>query len=481
MVEALIITLREGVEAALVIGIILAYLRKIGREDLGRSVYTGLGLAVAASLLGAVALSRLKVNQELFEGVAMLLAAAFVGTMVVWMWRTARRLKSEIEHRVSEIVSQGKGRLSLGLLAFTFLMIFREGVETVLFLSAVNLTTDALLSFFGGMAGLGLAIGFGVSFFKGAIRIDLGRFFKVTGVVLLVFAVQLLIGGVHELAEAGVIRLGAEEMRVIGPMVKNDVIFILAIIALPLIILLVPGQRDRERVAVASALEGAERRKHLAQVQRARRWRLVTVSVGAAILTALTVNYAYSRRPRIVDLPKMVQAEDGQIHIAASAVNDGNLHRFGYKIGDTLVRFLIVKLDNGKIGAAFDACEICGAYGYVQEGRSIVCLNCAADIHAPTIGQTGGCNPIPLASRTDGDHLVIAVSDLVKGGGPFAAGGTVEVVDPVCGMKLHAADAGVQTTYQGATYYFCKMPHCAAEFRKAPEKFSSQSSVISRQ
>jgi FTR1 family protein len=471
MFEALIITLREGVEAALVIGIILAYLRKIGREELNRSVYIGLMLAIGASILGAVALSRVGLNEELFEGIAMLIAALFVGTMIIWMWRTARRLKSEIEQRVDEIALRRGTSLSWSLIAFTFLMIFREGVETVLFLSAVNLTTDALLSFFGGVVGLGLAIAFGISFFKGAIRIDLGRFFKVTGVVLLVFAFQLLVGGIHELSEAGVIPMSPGGMRIVGPIVKNDVLFILAIIALPLIILLVPGQRERERLAAASALEGAEKRKSLAQLQRARRWRQVTVGVGVAILTVLTVNYAYSRRPRIIDPPRMVQAEDGQIKITLATVNDGNLHRFGYRIGDTIVRLLAIKTESGKIRTAFDACEICGAYGYVQEGRAIVCLNCAADIHTPTIGQGGGCNPIPLASRIEGEHLVIAVSDLVKGGGPFAASGTIEVTDPVCGMRLHAADAGEEITYQGVTYYFCKMPQCAAEFRKAPEKY----------
>jgi FTR1 family protein len=473
MLEALIITLREGVEAALVIGIILAYLRKIGRQELNRSVYAGLMLAVGASILGAVALSRVDINEELVEGIAMLLAAVFVGSMVIWMWRTARRLKGEIEQRVSEIASPGGSRVSFGLIAFTFLMIFREGIETVLFLGAVNLTTDALLSFFGGILGLGLAVVFGVSFFKGAIRIDLGRFFKVTGVVLLVFAAQLLIGGIHELAEAGVIPMGRSGMGIVGPIVKNDVLFILAIVALPLIILLVPGQRERERLTAANMLEGAEKRKQLAQIKRAKRWRLVTAGVGVIIFTALTVNYAYSRRPRTVDPPKMVQAEDGQIKITVATVNDGNLHRFGFKVGDTIIRFLAIKTDE-KIRTAFDACLICGAYGYVQEGRGVVCLNCAADIHTPTIGQSGGCNPIPLASHIEGEHLMISLSELVKGGDAFAASGTIEVVDPVCGMKLHVADAREWVTHQGTTYYFCKMPHCAAEFKKGPGKYSSK-------
>jgi FTR1 family protein len=472
MIEAFVIMLREGVEAALIIGIILAYLRKIERGDLNRSAYLGMGLAIGASLLGALTLSRLNLNEELFEGVAMLLGAMFVATMVIWMWRTARRLKGEIEQRVHVIARQAGSSYSYGLVAFTFVMVFREGVETVLFLSAVNLTTDGLLSFLGGIVGLGLAVALGISFFKGAVRIDLGRFFKVTGIVLLVFACQLLIGGAHELAEAGVIPLGPREMGLIGPVVKNDVIFILAIVSLPLIITLIPGQQERERWTVARGLHGAEGRKQLAQLRRAKRWRLVTAAVGVSVMTALTVNHAYSNRSRTIDPPRLVQAENGLIKLAVADIQDGNLHRFGYQIGGTTVRFLALKTGAGQIGTAFDACQICGDYGYVQEGGNLVCLNCAADIHTPTIGQGGGCNPIPLASRVEGEHLVIAVSDLAKGVASFGGTGAMEVTDPVCGMKLDVADASDPVTYQGQTYYFCKMPNCAAAFKQNPEKYA---------
>jgi FTR1 family protein len=472
MFESLIIMLREGVEAALIIGIILAYLRKIGRVDLGRSVYLGMGLAVIASLIGGWALSRLQFNVELFEGVAMLVAAVFVGSMIVWMWRTAHALKGEIEQRVSTIAGQTGSRYSWGLVGLTFTMIFREGIETILFLSAVNLTTDALLSFFGGVVGLGLAIALGIAFFKGAVRIDVGRFFKVTGVVLFVFAVQLLISGMHELAEAGVIPFGPREMRLIGPIVKNDVLFILAIIALPLIMTLIPGQQEQQRLSVVAGLHGAEGRKQLAQLNREKRWRVITAAVGIFIMTVLTVNYAYSNRPRAISPPKLVQADDGMIKIPMTDVNDGKLHRFGLQVGSTTVRFLALKTGEGKINTAFDACEICGAYGYVQENQAIVCLNCSADIHAPTIGEGGGCNPIPLASRVEGDRLLVAASDVAREVERFRGSETVEINDPVCGMKLHMADVGGQVEYKGRTYYFCKMPECAKAFQQSPETYA---------
>ena len=103
MLQALIITLREGVEASLIVGITLAYLAKIGRPDLRRSVYWALGSAFVASVLGAIALAHFQLNQDIFEGWVMLAAACFVITMIVFMMRTARRLKGEIEGRLRSL------------------------------------------------------------------------------------------------------------------------------------------------------------------------------------------------------------------------------------------------------------------------------------------------------------------------------------------------------------------------------------------
>jgi FTR1 family protein len=100
MVEALTVTLREGVEAALIVGIVLAYLNKIGRPDLRRVAYIGLGAAFLCSIAIAVVLSRLHFNQDIFEGVVMLVAAVFVVSMVIFMMRTAKKLKGEIEGRL---------------------------------------------------------------------------------------------------------------------------------------------------------------------------------------------------------------------------------------------------------------------------------------------------------------------------------------------------------------------------------------------
>src|SRR5690242_8889625 len=132
MLQALIVTLREGVEAALIVGITLAYLRKIGRLDLRRTVYIALVAAFICSIGVAVVLSRTQFNQDVFEGVVMLVAAFFVLSMIWFMGRAAKRLKGEIENKVGGFATTGSG---LGLFLFIFLMVLREGVETVLILA----------------------------------------------------------------------------------------------------------------------------------------------------------------------------------------------------------------------------------------------------------------------------------------------------------------------------------------------------------
>ena len=244
MIEAFIITLREGVEAALIIGIIYAYLNKSNQRHLRGAVNWGLFCAIGASILGAIAFQRFKINQELFEGVVMFVAAFLVGTMMIWMWRESKNIKKHIEQKVESLVSPstGKGSFfskeSLGLFTFSFIMVLREGIETVLFLSAVSFSTQGVFVAFGGVAGLILAVAFGVYFVKGSFRINLSRFFAVTGIVLAIFLVQLLINGYHELAEQQIIPAGPREMALIGPIVRYNIFFIIAILSVPIIVFL---------------------------------------------------------------------------------------------------------------------------------------------------------------------------------------------------------------------------------------------------
>src|SRR6266513_1240046 len=198
MLQAFIGTLREGVEAALIVGITLAYLGKIGRPQLRKFVYFALAAAFVASIGVAIVLSRLQWNQDIFEGWIMLAADFFVVTMIVFMMKTGRKLKGHIEGKVGLLAGENAG---FGLFVFVFLMVLREGVETVLYLGAVSLNTTELMSFVGTLLGVIVAILFGVMFVKGSLPINLQKFFRVTTVILFFVAGQLIITGLHELFE----------------------------------------------------------------------------------------------------------------------------------------------------------------------------------------------------------------------------------------------------------------------------------------
>src|SRR5258707_2989471 len=229
MLQALMVTLREGFEAALMVGIPLAYLSKIGRPELRKSVFAALITAFLGSIGIAILLSRTQWNQDIFEGWIMLAAAFFVVTMIIFMMKTGRKLKGRIEGKIGLLAGEDAW---FGLFLFVFLMVLREGVETVLILGAVSLNSSELLSFMGTLAGVLVAILFGVMFVKGSVRINLQKFFRVTTVILFFVAAQLIISGLHELSENGVLPSSKREMAIIGPIVRNDMFFFVTILAL---------------------------------------------------------------------------------------------------------------------------------------------------------------------------------------------------------------------------------------------------------
>lgn len=414
MFEALVVTLREGVEAALVVGIIVAFLRKEGYERHLGAVWAGITAAAAASLIGAWLLYKWAVNEEAFEGVLYLGSAIIVGSMMIWMWRHSHSLSGEMKGSLSRILS-GKS-VGLGLFLFTFLMVFREGVETVLFLSALSLTTSGIMAVLGVLIGLSAAIAFGVMFVRGSLRIDLGRFFKITGIALGIFVLQLLINGYHELSEAGWLPATPATMATIGPLVQNEFFFIAAVVALPLLMLLIPG-KARE----ATEVEGAAARLEKAQARRQARARTLGAVLGFLILGIVGLGFVYAQPPATLSPAAPVEVGgDGQVRIPLSTFQGLEMRRFQTTVDGHPVRFIAIPVEEkGPIATAFDSCLICGPKGYYQEGPTVTCLHCGSAIYTPSIGQAGGCNPVPLKSRVVGSDLVLAASDLAAGSGLF--------------------------------------------------------------
>jgi high-affinity iron transporter len=418
MLESLVITLREGVEAALIVGIVLAYLRKTGRQASGRVVYLALGLAVLASCaLGAVLFS-LRVTElgDAYEGGLMLVAAAFVASLVWWMWRTGQRMKGAIEEKLAGLSTSTERSAAVGLFLFVFVMVFREGIETVLFLAAISLrTTSALFELMGAILGLALAVGFGVAFFQGSLRVNLPRFFRLTTLALLAISIQLLVTGVHDLSEAGVLPSSAREMALVGPVVNNDLLFIVLVIAL--CSFLVAAERIGQGASARSQLAdlpAPERRKALAIERRQRFWKLAATGLALAAIVLISAEFVYARVAQAVAPPEQVEIESRQVRIPVSKLSDRALHHFALAVQGRQVRFIAILDASDTVRAALDACSICGSQGYYQHGQNVICRNCGAAINLPTIGHGGGCNPIPFDPpyQVEGQTLLISQTAL---------------------------------------------------------------------
>ncbi|MBI3645095.1 MAG: DUF2318 domain-containing protein [Acidobacteriales bacterium] len=409
MLQAFIITLLEGVEAALIVGITLAYLAKIGRNDLRKSVYAALGVAFVGSIGVALLISRLKWNQDIFEGWVMLVAAAFVVSMIIFMIKTGRKLKGQIEGKIGLFARNDAG---IGLFLFVFLMVLREGVETVLILSAVSLNSSELLSFIGTGLGVVVAVMFGVMFVKGSVKINLQKFFKVTTAILFFVAVQLLIAGLHELSENGVLPSSRQEMAIIGPIVRNDLFFFITILVLAALMVLFE-MKSRQPAEIPTA--GAARRKALWTARRERLWMASVYVCSFIFIVMVTAGFIYEKSASALSPAAEVTFVNGKVSIPLNQVYDGELHRFAAKEGGVEVRFWLYQKPDGKIATLFDACEICGPVGFYKGPTGIVCKNCAAPINPQSVGMPGGCNPIPLQSEVTSDAVIISEADVAAG------------------------------------------------------------------
>src|SRR5579863_8778054 len=414
MLQAFIIALREGVEAALIVGITLAYLAKIGRNDLRKSVYAALGAAFLGSIAVAVVISRTNLNEDVFEGWIMLVAAFFVVTMVIFMMKTGRKLKGEIEGKIGLLAGNDAW---FGLFIFVFLMVLREGAETVLMLAAVSLNSTALMSFLGTVLGVFAAIAFGVMFVKGSVRINLQKFFRVTTAILFLVAAQLVISGLHELSESGVIASSKREMAIIGPIVRNDLFFFITIVALAALMVLFDAKR---REPVLESGSPAQRRKAIWSARKERLWMGSVYTFSFVFIALVTAEFIYSKSVSALSPATEVTFINGQLSIPLTQIYDGELHRFEAKESGTAIRFWLYQKPDGKIATVFDACEICGAVGFYKGGNGVICKNCAAPINPQSVGTAGGCNPVPLKATQTADAVIIEEADIAAGGRMFA-------------------------------------------------------------
>lgn len=417
MIEAMVITLREGIEAALVVGIILAYISKTGKDSLKKMVYWGLGAAVVASIAFALALQSLGIDpeNEFLEGSLLGIAGIMVATLVIWMWRAAKNLKGEMEQKLGKIVEKEKlTAQGWGLLTFTFLMVFREGAETILFLLSATLGQFGLLSLIGGSVGIAMAVLFAFFFIKGSLKINLSRFFAVTSIVLLLLALKLILGSLHEFAEIGAIPMSKSLMAFIGYFVRDSTstAILMALLAIPLLVILWDAGSG-QKIAARESETPVERRKRLAIKGRERTWRtglvIAVIFIFFALGSTVLAGDSFSSPE-----PLAIASNNGEVNVPLASLEEGKLAIYAYSSNGATIRFLAVRLADGSVYASLDACQICGSVGYGQDGENAICKNCNAPIAMNTLGQGGGCNPLPLEARITGDTIVVSTSELAK-------------------------------------------------------------------
>jgi high-affinity iron transporter len=221
--------LREGVEAALIVSIILAYLAKTGNRQHFAKIWIGTGAAIVASIIAGLVLfltvgGLQEPYEQLFEAAAMILAAGVLTWMLFWMRRQARSVKGELQAAVDRVLSEGSG-WGLGLLAF--MAVIREGIESALFLTGQVFAASSeeggeLGIVVGAVLGLITAAVLGWLIYVGARRINYGTFFRLTGIVLVFIAAGLVAHAVHELVEIGVITFATQPLYDLSAVLPED-------------------------------------------------------------------------------------------------------------------------------------------------------------------------------------------------------------------------------------------------------------------
>ena len=221
---AALLTTREGLEASLIVGIVLAYLAKTDNRSSFRIIWAGTAAAVALSVLLGAALfftvGELEGRSEqIFEGVAMLPAVAVLTWMIFWMRKQAANIKRELEAKLAGAIAAGS---AVGLASVVFFAVLREGWETALFLFAISESSTPLSTSVGAVVGLAVSISLGVALYMGSRRLNLRQFFTITGLLLIVFASGLLAHGIHEFQEAGLLPETVEHVWNTNGVVSED-------------------------------------------------------------------------------------------------------------------------------------------------------------------------------------------------------------------------------------------------------------------
>ena len=223
-----------------------------------------------------------------------------------------------------------------------------------------------------------------------------------------------------------------------------------------------------------SGMEKAEHRKARSTLLFEMRWVKTAFLTTSVILAVLLYHDLYASRPPKISTPVNLKPDpSGIIRVRISDVADGKLHRYSYVTDDGhVIRFFMISSgrQQKKIGVVYDACMLCGDMGYIQEKNEVVCIACNVRIFIPSIGKSGGCNPIPLKHKVEGDYVLVSAEELDKGARYISEVVSIKVKDPVTGKELINLKSPHRYEYKGRTYFF-ESKESEEKFRTSPETY----------
>ncbi|KAI7259475.1 hypothetical protein KC345_g10303 [Hortaea werneckii] len=408
----------------------ILWLRHAGKNRLAKWVYAGAGIAIAAGWLVLYALKVSGPKKESFTGWMMALCFVLEIGFVVWMSLSVRQPRSEggsvkkLEKKLqkklqwnsaaAETVFTVISAAVLTILPLMRLLLFPSSIFIQTY-SVVN--TELVLKFSGGGLGLLLCFIFAMSFLRSTRTLSVRSSLAGSVVLLAGLMLNQLFTVVQILFARGVFPLTPLTMKFLIPIINNMDKYLYVLLGASLLwTVMILWSFVKKKEVLNGEWNAAVRRKFKARTRNNKRWMASIASLMVIIPALLGVEAVFANRTIELSPAEPVTPDaEHQIVIPGTAVNDHNLHRFGYTAADgTLVRFIIIRKSETMYGVGFDACKICGSSGYYQKNGKIICRKCDVVMNIPTIGFEGGCNPIPLAYRMDKGNLVIASSDLEK-------------------------------------------------------------------
>ncbi|NIQ93353.1 MAG: DUF2318 domain-containing protein [Desulfuromonadales bacterium] len=468
----MIVFLVHTVDAFLPLALCLAGLGALMQFRSGRRPSASLFWAVAAGLVAGAVIYSAAAASEQFTAVrtvlrATLLAAAlpalaaalFLPLRTAWARKTATTLATVF---LAALAGQGLFALRDS--------IYYEGLSTI---SVLN--TELILNLGGIFAGAVLAAALCILLWQLAMllrREAVAALLAVATTVLgLLWGAEALLG----LMRMQLIELTSARLSFVAVVTDyaGQRSYLLLGLALLLAVLFLRRALAAYRVTAPTEQRAKRRKERSLRLAAKRRFKLAGVLVMFLVGSFLYHDLYASRPPRISEPTTVSAGEDGLLRFKTADFADGALHRFAYVMQDgKVVRFFLMNKfrDQVKIGVALDACLLCGDMGYIKNEDNLICLACDVSIFVPSLGKAGGCNPIPLAHRFEGDEIIIAAADLEAGARYFNEVRDIEVQDPVTGETVINTEAPYEYEYRGRTYFFASEKSWRT-FREMPENY----------